>query len=230
LWCRGTYLEEKGIKSVATVTKGTLNVIYHDMKNPSDTQQHLQRLSDEELGQLDDFLGSDSTPEECMFPVEMLDGYMTALIVGPEAIEPDIWIPYIWDQERQAKPDFSSEVEEKKIQELLVRHMNTIAQQFNEDPEDFMPLYEQFAYGDEEERRIAIENWALGFTVGIELTHGSWNSFLEDEETAQLVLPMFVLAKITDDFDDLTEVEIFGLLQLIPDFVINIYSYWNRED
>ena len=197
------------------------------MKNPSDLQQ--QQLSDDELEILDDFLGSDSTPEECLFPVEMLDGYMTALIVGPDVIEPDIWIPYIWDQEDNNEPFYSSEVEERAIRELLVRHMNTIALQFNEDPEDFVPLYEQFGYSNEEERRLAIENWALGFSVGIELIHGSWNSFLADEETAQLVLPMFILAKITDDFDDLSEEEIFGLAQLMPDLVIKIYYYWNQE-
>ena len=197
--------------------------------NSSDSQQQQQRLSDEELEKLDDFLGSDSTPEECLFPVEMLDGYMTALIVGPDVIEPDIWIPYIWDQENSEEPYFSSEAEEKTIRDLLVRHMNTIALQFNEDPEDFVPLYEQFGYSDEEERRIAIENWALGFSVGIELTHGSWNSFLEDEETAQLVLPMFILAKITDDFDDLSEDDIIGLEQLMPDLVVKIYYYWNQE-
>lgn len=197
--------------------------------NSSDSQQQQQRLSDEELEKLDDFLGSDSTPEECLFPVEMLDGYMTALIVGPDVIEPDIWIPYIWDQENSEEPYFSSEAEEKTIRDLLVRHMNTIALQFNEDPEDFVPLYEQFGYSDEEERRIAIENWALGFSVGIELTHGSWNSFLEDEETAQLVLPMFILAKITDDFDDLSEDDIIGLAQLMPDLVVKIYYYWNQE-
>ncbi len=199
------------------------------MMNSSDSQQQQQRLSDEELEKLDDFLGSDSTPEECLFPVEMLDGYMTALIVGPDVIEPDIWIPYIWDQENSEEPYFSSEAEEKTIRDLLVRHMNTIALQFNEDPEDFVPLYEQFGYSDEEERRIAIENWALGFSVGIELTHGSWNSFLEDEETAQLVLPMFILAKITDDFDDLSEDDIIGLAQLMPDLVVKIYYYWNQE-
>ncbi len=199
------------------------------MMNSSDSQQQQQRLSDEELEKLDDFLGSDSTPEECLFPVEMLDGYMTALIVGPDVIEPDIWIPYIWDQENSEEPYFSSEAEEKTIRDLLVRHMNTIALQFNEDPEDFVPLYEQFGYSDEEERRIAIENWALGFSVGIELTHGSWNSFLEDEETAQLVLPMFILAKITDDFDDLSEDDIIGLEQLMPDLVVKIYYYWNQE-
>jgi uncharacterized protein len=197
------------------------------MKNPSDLQQ--QQLSDEELEILDDFLGSDSTPEECLFPVEMLDGYMTALIVGPDMIESDIWIPYIWDQENDKEPFFSSEIEEKTIRELLVRHMNTIALQFNNDPDDFVPLYEQFGYSNEEERRLAIENWALGFSVGIELTNDSWSSFLADEETAQLVLPMFILAKITDDFDDLSEEEIFGLAQLMPELVIKIYYYWNQE-
>jgi uncharacterized protein len=156
----------------------------------------LQPLSEKELGKLDSFLASDSTPEDCLFSIEMLDGYMTALIVGPEVIEPESWIPFIWDQENDNEPSYSSETEASTIRELLVRHMNSIALQFDDDPDEYYPLFEQFGYADEEEKRAAVENWALGFTVGMELAHIAWRPFLEEEKTAQLVLPMFVLAKI----------------------------------
>lgn len=195
--------------------------------NPSDPLQ--QPLSSEELGILENFLVSDLTPEETLSSVEMLDGYMTALIVGPEVIHPDIWMPFIWNQEHDASPDFSSESEAKLIWELLVRHMNSIALQFNDAAEEFLPLFEQYSYSDEEERAVAIEDWALGFTVGMELKHESWTPLLIDEETAMLVLPMFVLGKITDDFENLPEEEIVDMINLLPDFVVKIYHYWKKS-
>ncbi|NTU45587.1 MAG: UPF0149 family protein [Chlorobiaceae bacterium] len=194
--------------------------------NPSEPLQ--QPLTHEELGLLEGFLLSDSTPDESLSSIEMLDGYMTALIVGPEEIDPELWMPFIWDQENDAAPVFSSEEEEKMIRELLVRHMNSIAIQFNEAAEEYLPLFEQYTYNDEEEKNIAIEDWALGFTVGMELKHESWAPLLLDEESAMLVLPMFVLGKITDDFDNLPEEEILDLINLLPGFVIKIYHYWKE--
>ena len=193
--------------------------------NPSDLQQ--QPLSNEELEELDGFLASDLTPEECIFSIEMLDGYMTALIVGPEVIPPDRWISFIWDRVPN-EPFFASEAEARTIREFLVRHMNSIAVQFEEEPDGFFPLFEQFAYADEEEKGVAVENWARGFTVGMELTHASWKPFLEDEEVAQLLLPMFILSRITDDYDDMTEEEMENLTLLMSDFTVKIYHYWKK--
>jgi len=194
--------------------------------NPSEPQQ--PPLSNEELDLLESFLDSDSTPEDCLFPIEMVDGYMTALIVGPEVIPTERWISSLWDQENNDQPSFSSKDEEKMICDLLVRHFDTIAQQFEEDPDEFFPLFEQYSYADEEEKRLAVENWALGFTVGMELAHASWKPFLEDEESAQFVMPMFLLSKITDDFDDLTEEDFDNMALLMPGFVIRIYDYWKE--
>ncbi|ACF44309.1 UPF0149 family protein [Pelodictyon phaeoclathratiforme] len=194
--------------------------------NPSDSLW--QPLSDEELGRLETFLASDATPDDCLFSLEMLDGYMTALVVGPEVVQPEVWIPFIWDQENDNEPSFSSEAEAIEIEELLVRHMNSIDRQFDEDPDEFFPVFEQFGYADEEEKRVAVENWSLGFTVGMELAHASWTSFMEDEETSQFVLPIFLLAKITDDFEELTEEEMDNMALLMPEFIIKIYEYLHQ--
>ena len=194
--------------------------------NPSEQQQ--QPLSNEELEILESFLCSEATPEDCLFSIEMVDGYMAALVVGPEVIPQDRWISFIWDQENNEQPSFASAAEARTIRDFLVRHMNSIARQFDEDPDEFFPLFEQYGYADEEEKRLAVENWALGFTVGMELAHASWKPFLEDEECAQFVMPMFLLAKITDDFDDLTEEDLDNMTLLMPGFVTRIYDYWKE--
>jgi uncharacterized protein len=193
---------------------------------PSDPLQ--QPLSLEELGQLESFLLSDLMPEDSLSSIEMVDGYMTALIIGPDVVPPEIWIPYIWNEEKSDVPCFSSEAEADMIQELLVRHMNTITLQFLNEPDEFLPLYETFSYSDEQEKELAVENWALGFTMGMELTHKSWSPLFEDEDTGMLAMPMLILSKLTDDYNSLSEKDISDMTQLLPTFVIKIYKYWKQ--
>jgi uncharacterized protein len=193
------------------------------------TDPLLQPLSLEEIEELEDFLASDSTPDECMTSMDMLDGYMTALIAGPEVPHPDIWISYIWDQENGEEPAYLSDDEASIVREYLLRHMNSIAMQFEEDPEDFLPLYERREYMDEDDMAFAVEDWALGFTMGMELTHESWKPFFNDDETAVLAFPMFVLGRITDDYDSMSDDDRDDLVRRMPDFVIRIHDYWSEH-
>ena len=39
---------------------------------------------------------------------------------------------------------------------------------------------------------------------------------------------MFILAQITDDFDELTADEMDNLALLMPEFIIKLYDYWIR--
>ena len=48
-----------------------------------------------DLDALDAFLLSDRTPENCM-GLSDLDGFLTAIVIGPELIAPSEWLPIIW--------------------------------------------------------------------------------------------------------------------------------------
>jgi uncharacterized protein len=197
-----------------------------DMK-PTDPLQ--QPLSVEELDRLENFLLSDLMPEDSLSSIEMVDGFMTALIAGPGVVQPEIWIPSIWNQEKCDVSCFSSEAEEEMIWEFLIRHMNTIALQFLNNPDGFLPLFERFSYPDEEAKELAVENWAIGFTLGMELTHEAWKPLFADEESGLLAMPMLILSKITDDYQALSEDDVSDMIQLMPSFVIKIYRYWNED-
>ena len=185
-------------------------------------------LSVEEFDKLERFLFSDLMPEESFSSVEMVDGYMTALATGPEVVSSEVWIPYIWNQEKHEEPSFSLEFEGKVVEEYLLRHMNSIVAQFNDDACGFVPLFERSKYADKNKKELAVENWALGFTMGIELVHESWQPLFKNEETGMLVMPMLILSKVTDDYQTLSKDEILDMIQLMPDFVIKIYEYWKR--
>jgi uncharacterized protein len=47
----------------------------------------LAPLSDDEMDELDQFLMSDATSDETMI-LDMLDGYLTAVVIGPRNLQP----------------------------------------------------------------------------------------------------------------------------------------------
>ncbi len=62
-------------------------------------------LSNEEIGELDAFLMSDATPDDCM-DIVTLDGFLTALAIGPKLVPPSVWLPLVWGCEEE--PAFES--------------------------------------------------------------------------------------------------------------------------
>jgi uncharacterized protein len=190
------------------------------------SDQLQQPLSQEELTLLESFLASDMTPEDCMASLEMVDGYMTALVIGPETVEPERWIYYMLNPEKQSQDVFQSEEQAAEIMQLLGRHIAAIERQFLDDPEEFLPLYEMFSYSDEEERSLAIEEWALGFILGMELTHDAWQPLFAEEESAMLAGPVFILGKITDDYETMSQEEIDDMTNMLDESVIRMHAFW----
>jgi hypothetical protein len=60
---------------------------------------------------LDDFLMSDRAPEDCM-QLSDLDGFLTAVAIGPELIMPSEWLPVIWGE---GEPEFESAEEAQSV-------------------------------------------------------------------------------------------------------------------
>lgn len=188
-----------------------------------------QPLSEEELNMLEAFLTSADSPEECMNSLEMIDGYLTAIVIGPEVVPEHRWIKYMLDPENLRENLFNSPEDETQITELLNRHVNAIDAQFENDPEAFLPIYEMFSYSEEEERQIAIEEWALGFILGMELCHEAWQPLFSDESTAMLAGPLFVLGKVTDDYDTMSQEQKDQMIDMLDESILGIYAFWQKQ-
>lgn len=185
-------------------------------------------LSEDELNRLEAFLSSDETPEDCMSSLEMIDGYMTALVIGPELIPQERWLAYLLNPEKQQAPAFTSEEQAETVTDLLTRHIAAIADQFRNSPEDFLPLYEMFSYGEQDERELAVEEWALGFILGMELAHEAWQPLFAEEQTAMLAGPLFILGRITDDYETMSQEEKDEMSNMLDESVIGIYRFFNN--
>ena len=64
-------------------------------------------LSEKEFEELDDFLTSDQTSDETL-TIMGLDGYLTALAIGPTTVPPSYWLPRVWGPSEDDAPKFET--------------------------------------------------------------------------------------------------------------------------
>lgn len=144
-------------------------------------------LSEAEFDELDDFLESDAVPDACM-SMEMVDGLICALAVGPKLVPPSRWLPVIWGGTEG--PTFESEAQASRIIELLTRHWNTTQSRVKNpvaaDSDFFVPT---LTFPDDELPDDTLDTeygkeWAQGFMTGAGLEPDSWEDAFQDEECA----------------------------------------------
>ena len=73
-----------------------------------------------EFKELDGFLMSDRAPEDCM-QLSDLDGFLTAVAIGPELILPSEWLPVIWGK---GEPEFESAEEAQSVIGAIMARYN----------------------------------------------------------------------------------------------------------
>jgi uncharacterized protein len=141
-----------------------------------------QPLTDAELDHLSDIL--ERLGNKRAMNLEQLDGFLAALICGPELVPASNYLPKIWG-DHTVFEDASSAQE---FFSLIMRHWNTIADTLNSG-EVYLPLLL------EDENGITQANdWANGFLCGMKFGKDDWALLLEDEDHGGSLVPIFALA------------------------------------
>jgi len=103
----------------------------------------LDPLSEKEFDELDRLLLSDDMPESCM-NVVTLEGFLTAIVIGPVTLSPAKWLSSIWGGEEQEEaPKFPSLEDFNHLVGLIMRLYNEVVFRFETDPEVFSPTFYQ---------------------------------------------------------------------------------------
>lgn len=153
--------------------------------------QH-QPLDDLELEELENFLDSDAVHEDCQNFV-MAHGFLTALAICPNSPQPSRWLPIVFEE----TPDFTSETEQKHIENLLIRLLGDIQKEL-ESEEDFLVPCEIVVSSDPNELS-ELEEWSSGFMEGVFFTERSWFETEKEAEIAELLLPFMVASGLFED-------------------------------
>ncbi|WP_181358966.1 UPF0149 family protein [Pseudothauera lacus] len=131
-------------------------------------QAHI--LDDEAFDELEALLVSDAVPEDCM-NLEMLDGYLAAVVACPQALVPAQWLPAVWSAHDEAV-SFGSGRQMQQAITLVLRYYNELVATVGIDDG-----WEPFCYASTDGDGLALgEEWMAGFTQGLELWPADWES------------------------------------------------------
>lgn len=146
----------------------------------------LTPLSQDEFEALGQWLLSDAMPESCM-DVVTLEGFLTAIAIGPVALSPATWLPRIWGGgEDGPAPQLDSLEAFNDLLSLIMRLYNDIVSTFEADPHAFTPtFYERTVRG---KTYTIVDEWCDGFLRGIELARAAWQPMFE--ESPEMLRPL----------------------------------------
>jgi uncharacterized protein len=120
--------------------------------------------------------------------IEQLDGFLAALICGPELVPPSEYLPVIWGDNLVFQDAFKAQSVLQDFLSLVIRHSNVIADTLHSG-EVFLPLLL------EDDSGVTHANdWATGFLRGMEFHKEQWAALLGDEEHGGWLVPIFALA------------------------------------
>lgn len=177
-------------------------------------------LTNEELNQLDDFLAAPSLEESSM-DLSMLEGFLAALAVGPRAVMPSEWIPWVWDMRAgNASPEFENMDEANCILNLLMRNYNAVIRRLSNNPTGFEPIYQSGS-------QWGAAEWCEGFLLGMRFDRDAWSLLMVGQPT--WFTPFMRLG--TDEGIELVKSERDGdrwMKEVVPSLVA-INAFWKNR-
>ncbi|NJM92146.1 MAG: UPF0149 family protein [Rhodospirillaceae bacterium] len=170
-------------------------------------------------------------PRSTRLSVHAIDGYLTAIAIGPELVMPSEWLALLWDEE---EPVFADANEAQTILSAIMARYNEILLEVDRSPRDFRPLFLPADPNQRPSMALAAQ-WATGFWKGMALRSDAWRALIADRDARDLLAPIVYLAeddkgqrllKETRDEDDELVLSTPGL---IPGVVPAIRDYWRRR-
>src|SRR5580704_10757396 len=120
--------------------------------------------------------------------LELLDGFLAALICGPDNVLPSQYLPEIWGGNIAFENTFASKPILDDFLSLLMRHWNAIVGALRTG-DVYLPLLladdSGITHGND---------WANGFMRGMALRKADWADLLDDEQHGGCVIPILALA------------------------------------
>ncbi|HEU4653391.1 MAG TPA: UPF0149 family protein [Steroidobacteraceae bacterium] len=198
----------------------------------SNLQFAFEPLGKEELTFLDEFLLNRLDHEtlerlaaagedEGIVGISELDGFLTAVVSGPNLIEPSKWLRAMWGKE---EPAWKSMEQFEEVFLLLSRHQNSIAGMLLTGPTEFEPMFAELRM--KGHVHINVEDWCHGYMRGVYLDAAAW--FAGGDQIERMLYPLILFG--TEEgwraLDSMPESEQDLTRELIPRSVVALNAHW----
>ena len=133
-------------------------------------------LTEEELDFIDSVLHKYQT-DASIHNASELDGFITALVSGPNMVMPGQWLPAIWSTDTSDKtPTWESDDEFTRFMSLVMQHMNDSIDMLMDPNEEFEAIFMNAEKGG---RVLRVpDDWCFGYLRGMAVG-GGWENLPE---------------------------------------------------
>jgi uncharacterized protein len=149
-----------------------------------------EEISPEEIVALGEFLDREPLGKRSM-GIPMLDGFLTAIVIGPEVVMPSEYLPWVWDRKRGKKDvEFADPGEADRILGYLQGMNNRVAGSLMGEPPVVVPVFVFEPAWDHLE-------WVAGFLAGAQFDVEVWDH--AREEVPEIFEPFEVIVGMERD-------------------------------
>lgn len=193
-----------------------------------------ESLDTEDLDELHDALFARNGEDGPL--LDGLHGLITAILVGPQPVPSEEWLPLILNPEEP----FSNHLEAEQLTSLCLRLYHAVERGLEQ--LIYEPILAEYEENDDGEDggEVVVEarGWCAGFSMGVDLRAGLWEPRLRfDPRLMEIMAPVMALSfaeGLFEEFSDprwppLSDSEREACLQMIPSCVIDIQNYWRDQ-
>ena len=134
-----------------------------------------------------------------------LDGFLTGLLICPEAIPPGEWMTVVWGADVDGVAPFEDPLDVQWFADAVAARREEIARDLVRGK--LQPIFDV----DERDGEVLWEYWIDGFAEAIALRPNAWEAMAGDPESAAPWSQLTTLIAVARDESDLDSVEINAL-------------------
>lgn len=162
-----------------------------------DPQSAVTPLTQAELDGLDRLL--QNLPADEAMTLDGLDGYLTALLVGPRqplaTLPTAHWMPAVWGGDAEAGDQtaapFASRRQRKATVVLVLRHLRHLSELLTHDRDAWEPIFSVAEQGPQE--WVDARDWCAGFLQAVDLQPEVWSDVWDDPILGPALAPVLQL-------------------------------------
>ncbi|BAO45406.1 YecA/YgfB family protein [Thiolapillus brandeum] len=179
-----------------------------------------QMMNDAQLERLEDFLLA-HLEEGCM-PLDVAQGFLSAIVSGPQLIMPNQWLPNILGD-----TNFASNKEAKDIMELVMSlYSTTLAELENQ---DYAPMILSMEEGHEDDPLPLPYGWCEGYIIGWNMQgESALDDMAGDESAAMHLGPVAAFLMYEEDqlLNPPNETEHREAADQLANSAMALYEWW----
>lgn len=175
-------------------------------------------LTEDEVDWLGGFLTSSQVPDTGM-GLEMVDGFFSALIAGPDVVRSSAYLDAIWGGVEREAPAFDTKEQAEYVMGLLMRRWNAMAEGIMiGDPAPALIM----DFGD----TLTGQDWADGFLLGLDYHESLAASGKIEKHTDRLIEPILALAGPEVYGSRILASRREKILDDLPDIILRCAAAW----